>query len=680
MGLITSLLGEQRAHPSQNINWAKYFGLPSPTAAGVHVDHQNSLEQSTVFACIRVLSETEAMLPLILYQRRPERGKDRATGHRLYNILRHLPNPEMTAIEFRGALTGHVASWGNAFAEIEFSNGGWVMGLWPLRPDRMKVVRRDGKLWYIYKMPAGSSAPYVELPAYRVMHLRGLGFDGVVGYDPISLARQSIGLAMGTEEFGARFFSNGAQTGTVYEHPAKLSDTAYDRLAKSIEKRHQGLENAHRIMILEEGMRANQVGIPPENAQFLETRKFQVPEIARFWRMPLHKIGYLENATFSNIEHQAIEFVTDTLQPWLVRWEQAIYRDLLTPAERQVYFAEHLTAALLRGDTLSRYQAYQLARQGGWLNANEIRDMENMNPYEGGDVYLVPLNMVSADQVGEPSPDDPDLPQGNQGDRAGGSWEQRGMGSQAIEQRARSVARGRQQLANSFRRVIGDVAERVIRREANDVRRAVNKYLRQRSAPEFTQWLNEFYNEHRGFWQRQVLPVLLSYADQIGVAVADELDGDPAGADAIRAFIDAFVEALAGRNVGQSQGIIQTLLERALQDGEDPADRIEEQIDRWQESRAEQIARKEGVFAGNAFAKAFYVLAGVTALRWVATGDSCPYCRHLDGKVVGIQKFFLSAGTSFEPDGADRPLKPGSNIGHPPVHDGCDCNVVAELS
>lgn len=673
MGLITSLLGEQRAHPSQNINWAKFLGLPIPTAAGVHVDHQNSLEQSTVFACIRVISETEAMLPLILYQRRPERGKDRATDHRLYNILRHLPNPEMTAIEFRGALTGHVASWGNAFAEIEFSNGGWVMGLWPLRPDKMRVIRRDGKLWYVYRMPAGSSAPYVELPAYRVMHLRGLGFDGVVGYDPISLARQSIGLAMGTEEFGARFFSNGAQTGTVYEHPAKLSDTAYDRLAKSIEKRHQGLENAHRIMILEEGMKANQVGIPPENAQFLETRKFQVPEIARFWRMPLHKIGYLENATFSNIEHQAIEFVTDTMQPWLVRWEQAIYRDLLTPAERQAYFAEHLTAALLRGDTLSRFNAYHVARQDGWLSANEIRDMENMNPYEGGDVYLVPLNMTPSDQVGQAPPESP------QGNRAGGSWEQRGMGSLAIEQRARSVARSRQQLANSFRRVVNDVAERVIRREVNDVRRAVNKYLRQRSAGEFTQWLNDFYEEHRDFWQRQILPTLLNYADQIGVAVADELDGDPAGAEDIRAFIDAFVAALAGRNVGQSQGIIQTILERATEDGEDPAGRIEEQLDRWAENRAEQVARKESVFAGNAFAKAFYVLAGVTALRWVATGDSCPYCRHLDGKVVGIQKFFLGAGTSFEPDGADRPLKPGSNIGHPPVHDGCDCSVVAEL-
>lgn len=675
MGLITSLL-EQRAHPSQNINWAKFLGGLAPTAAGVHVDHQNSLEQSTVFACNRVISETLAMLPLILYQRRPERGKDRATGHRLYSILRFLANPEMTAFELREVLTSHLVLWGNAFAEIEYDNGGRVMALWPLRPDRMKVIRRDGKLWYIYRMPAGSPKPYVELPAYRVMHIRGLGFDGVVGYDPIALARQSIGLAKGTEEFGARFFSNGAQTGTVYEHPAKLSDTAYDRLAKSIEKRHQGLENAHRIMILEEGMKANQVGIPPENAQFLETRKFQVPEIARFWRMPLHKIGYLENASFSNIEHQGIEFVTDTIQPYQVRWEQAIYRDLLTLAERKILYAEFLTDALMRGDTVSRYNAYHVARQDGWMSANDIRERENMNPIEGGDVYLVPLNMVPADQVGETQPADPNLPQGNRGV---GNWEQRGLGSQAIEQRARSAARSRQQLANSFRRVIGDVAERVIRREVNDVRRAVNKYLRQRSAPEFTQWLNDFYNEHREFWQRQILPVLLSYADQIGVAVADELDGDPAGADAIRAFIDAFVEALAGRNVGQSQGIIQTLLERALQDGEDPADRIEEQIDRWQESRAEQVARKESVFAGNAFAKAFYILAGVTALRWVATGDSCPYCRHLDGKVVGIQKFFLSAGTSFEPDGADRPLKPGSNIGHPPVHDGCDCNVVAEL-
>ncbi|MCB0190632.1 MAG: phage portal protein [Anaerolineae bacterium] len=680
MGLITSLLGEQRAHPSQNINWAKYLGLPSPTAAGVHVDHQTSLQQSTVFACNRVISETLAMLPLILYQRRPERGKDRAINHRLFNILRHLPNPEMTAIEFRDALTGHLVSWGNAFAEIEYANGGWVMGLWPLRPDRMRVIRRDGKLWYVYRMPSGSPTPFVELPEYRVMHVRGLSFDGVVGYDPISLARQSIGLAKGTEEFGARFFSNGAQTGTVYEHPAKLSDLAYDRLSKSIEKRHQGLENAHRIMILEEGMKANQVGIPPENAQFLETRKFQVPEIARFWRMPLHKIGYLENATFSNIEHQAIEFVTDTLQPWLVRWEQAIYRDLLTPAERQVYFAEHLTAALLRGDTLSRYQAYQLARQGGWLNANEIRDMENMNPYEGGDVYLVPLNMVSADQVGEPSPDDPDLPQGNQGDRAGGSWEQRGLGNQTIERRARSVAGGRQRLANSFRRVFVDVAGRVIRREVNDIRRAIKKHLEKRSEQDFMLWLEVFYEEHQEFWERQFRPVLLNYADQVGVSVAEELgEADPLLSEDIAYYLDAFVTRLSIRETQSSFGELKRLYKKALEEGIDLAPILEKRLDEWAEKKANTVAVREAYRSLNAFAQTFYKQYRVDKIRWVAVGSSCPYCKAMDGRVIDVEAVFLDSDTDFKPEGADRPLRVNTKRTHPPLHNGCDCTIVAEV-
>jgi HK97 family phage portal protein len=668
VGILASLL-EQRTHPGQNIDWAGWLGLKE-TPAGVHVNQQNSLQQAAVFACVRVLSETAAMLPLILYKRLP-RGKDRAVDHSLYPILRYLPNPEMTSMELRETGMGHLGLWGNTFFEKDITNGGWIKALWPLRPDKMKVIRRGGRLIYVYQMPAGAEFPYAELPFERIMHIRGLGFDGVVGYDPIGLMRNSIGLAMAAEEFGARLFGNGTQLGVTYEHPGKLSEEAYGRLQKSIEKRHTGLTNAHRLMILEEGMKASQVGIPPENAQFLETRKFQVVDIARFYRMQLHKIGSLENATFSNIEHQSIEFVTDTMQPWLTRWEQAIYRDLLTPAERTEYFAEHLLDALLRGDTTSRYTAYNIGRNGGWLSANDIREKENMNPVDGGDVYLVPLNMVPADQVGGDSPAGGD----DTGTRGDGDRETRALDR---ETRAKNIGKGRQRLAKAYERVIRDAVQRVVKREIADVRRAVDKYLSKRDAFQFSTWLKQFYEEHRDFWKRQILPVLLSYADQVGADVGTELGEDAHSSDDIRQFIDQYVAALAAREVGSSQGQLQALLNVALLEGENPGEMLTARLDEWEEKRVDKVTGREKNMALNAFVVAFYVLSGVVKKRWLTLGDSCPYCRNLDGTVVGVEEFFLGKDTDYQPDGADRPLNVRFNMGHGPAHGGCDCTVVAE--
>lgn len=668
MGILTQAF-ERRSHPSNPGDWLLALGLRE-TAAGVEVTTEGALKYSGVFACVRVLAETVASLPLVLYQRL-DRGKARATGHPLYPILHDLPNPEMTSFELRETLMTHLGLWGNGFAEIEFDNAGRVRGLWPLRPDKMKVVRSRGRLRYVYRMPAGLATPYVELPFERVMHVRGLSSDGVVGYSPIDLAREAIALGLGTEEFGARFFGNGAQTGTVYEHPGKLSEQAYERLKKSIERRHQGLERAHRIAILEEGMKANQVGVPPENAQFLETRKYQIRDVARWYRMPPHKIGDLEQATFSNIEHQAIEFVTDTVQPWLTRIEQAVYRDLLTASERSELFAEHLVEALLRGDIQSRYQAYAQGRMNGWLSANDIREKENMNPVDGGDVYLVPLNMIPADQmVG-------DQGSGNQ-DSGTRGLETRDQGS--IEKRARvqNLVTARRRIQRSYERLIREAVDRVMRREIADVRRALGKYLGKRDEFQFSAWLKQFYEEHKEFWQRQMLPVLLSYADQVGISVADELGGEPQTAEDIRSFIDEYAAALATRQAGSSQLQLQALLDEALQAGEDPEPALQTRLDEWEEKRSGKITRGEVISALGAFSVAYYVLAGVSRKIWVTIGDTCPYCAALNGRVVGIEKFFLEKNTDFSPEGSETPLSVRYNVGHAPAHGGCDCMVMAE--
>jgi len=679
---------EQRVHPGQvDEGWMESVGVAAKSAAGVNVTPHSSLQNTAVFACVRLLAESVGSLPLILYKRLADGGKARATERPLYGLLHDLPNPEMTSIQLRETLQGHLGLWGNAYCEIEYAQGGYVRGLWPLRPDKVQVRRVKGELVYVVSMPQG---PDQALAFENVMHIPGFGYDGVVGYSPITLARQAIGLAMATEEYGSRFFGNGARPGGVLKHPLKLSEEAYSRLSKSWDRRHQGLENSQRVAILEEGMDYAAIGIPPEDAQFLETRKFQVNEIARLYRIPPHMIGDLDRATFSNIEHQGIEFVVHTLQPWLVRWEQAIYRDLLSQAERKTYFAEHLVTALLRGDTKSRYEAYAVGRQNGWLSANDVRELENMNPVDGGDVYLVPLNMVPAGDVGSSPPNPPEG--GDSTDARNHPSPQpsplQGRGSQvltpgqSVEARARDFGRSRLRLAKSYEKVMRDPIGRVVRREVNDVRRAARKYLGKRDAVQFGQWLEDFYRDHREFWVDQVMPILLNFADQVGANVGDELDLAAMDGDEIQEFIEQYAEKMAARESQSSLLQLKALLDEAIVAGEDPLDLVDTRLEEWSEKRPGKLSREESRSGVNAISIAFYGLAAVTTgytikMMWVANGDSCPYCSSLDGKIVGIEEVFVEKGQEFQPDGAERPLSRRVNISHGPLHTGCDCGVVA---
>lgn len=372
-----------------------------PSLSGVTVNETTALNNTAVFACVRILAETVASLPVITYKKLSNGGKERATKHPLYKILHDEPNTEMSAFTFYETLMGHLVTWGNAYAEIEWDDMGRVTGLWPLSPSQTWIERAaDGAIWYHTIRPRTNEL--VTLPAWRVLHVPGLGFDGIQGYSVIKMNREAIGLAIATEKYGASFFGNGARPGGVLEHPGKLSQEAQDRLRGSWNEMHQGLEKQHRVAILEEGLAYKQIGLPPEDSQFLETRKFQVTEIARMFRVPPHMLADLERATFSNIEHQSIEFVVHTIRPWLVRWEQEIRRKLLSQLEKRSFFVEFLVDGLLRGDIKSRSEALQIQRQNGIINADEWREIENMNPQEGeqGKKYLVNSAMIAVDQIG----------------------------------------------------------------------------------------------------------------------------------------------------------------------------------------------------------------------------------------------------------------------------------------
>jgi len=362
------------------------------TTSGKTVNEKTAMQTTAVYACVRILSETIASLPLHIY-RHSENGKEKALQHRLYRLLHDEPNSEMTSFVFRETLMSHLLLWGNAYAQIIRDGRGNVVSLYPLLPDRMTVDRTSmGDLFYEYHKESGS----VILRKEEVLHIPGLGFDGLVGYSPIAMAKNAIGMAIATEEFGARFFSNGASPGGVLEHPGVVKDPK--RIRDSWNEVYQGSANAHRIAVLEEGMKFQPISIPPEQAQFIATRKYQLNEIARIFRIPPHMIGDLEKSSFSNIEQQSLEYVKYTLDPWVVRWEMSLQRALLTEKEKQEYFIKFNVDGLLRGDYQSRMNGYATGRQNGWLCANDIRELEDLNriPEDlGGDLYLVNGNMMT---------------------------------------------------------------------------------------------------------------------------------------------------------------------------------------------------------------------------------------------------------------------------------------------
>ena len=405
MGIFSGLF-KSRDKPQNRTTGSAYSFFFGNSSAGKRVNERSAMQMTAVYSCVRILAEAVAGLPLHLYRYKEDGGKEKAIDHPLYLLLHDEPNPEMSSFVFRETLMTHLLLWGNAYAQIIRNGKGEVIALYPLMPDRMTVDRdRDGKLYYEYTVST-DDAPTVKGTVVRlkpsdVLHIPGLGFDGLVGYSPIAMAKNAIGMAIACEEYGAKFFANGAAPGGVLEHPGTIKDP--QRVRESWQSTFGGSGNANKIAVLEEGMKYTPIGISPEQAQFLETRKFQINEIARIFRVPPHMVGDLEKSSFSNIEQQSLEFVKYTLEPWLVRWEQSIQRTLFSPEEKKRYFAKFNVEGLLRGDYASRMSGYATARQNGWMSANDIRELENMDriPAEdGGDLYLINGNMLPLGNAG----------------------------------------------------------------------------------------------------------------------------------------------------------------------------------------------------------------------------------------------------------------------------------------
>ncbi len=388
--------GQARDKPVDKAADAGYSFLFGRTTSGKPVNERTAMQTTAVYACVRILAEAVASLPLHVYEYQDDGGKKLVYDHPLYYLLHDEPNPEMTSFVFRETLMSHLLIWGNAYAQIIRDGAGRVLGLYPLLPDKMEVQRDDkGNIYYVYSRNSDENPMFkeygnIKLKAEDVLHIPGLGFDGLIGYSPIAMAKNAVGMTLACEEYGASFFANGANPGGVLEHPGVLKDPS--KVRESWNSVYRGVSNAHKIAVLEEGMKYQQIGIPPEEAQFLETRKFQINEIARLYRIPPHMVGDLDKSSFSNIEQQSLEFVKYTLDPWVIRWEQSLQRSLLLPGEKGKYFIKLNVDGLLRGDYQSRMNGYAVGRQNGWFSANDIREMEDMNPIpdeEGGNLYLI---------------------------------------------------------------------------------------------------------------------------------------------------------------------------------------------------------------------------------------------------------------------------------------------------
>lgn len=716
MGVLDRLRRSSPENPKTSLSnpstWLYDALGAAPSRAGVSVSPKNALTLAPVYACVRLISEELASLPLLLYQN-SGKGRERAQANPLYALLHDAPNPEMTSFIFRELLQSHLLLWGNAYAEIERDNANRVRALWPLLPDKVEPLYTGygtaRQKIYRVRIKEAAGERDVYLPASSVLHIKGLGFDGLKGYSPIGqLAKETVGLGLAQEGFASSLFANGARPSAIVTVPTELDKDAQERLRLGLDGLMSGLSNANRMAILEEGMKWEKISINPEEAQFLESRRFQVEQIARIFRVPPHMIQDLSHATFSNIEHQNIHFYTNTLRPWLIRWEQELNVSILSAEDRGKLYFEFLLAGALRGDAKTRAEVQNIYRNMGVLSANEIREQENLNPIEGpeGDYYLLPLNMVPASQLlasldtAEELPDP--IPQGEPGagQRSGlerapsaDSGDSRGSVSPSRETgtletglsgglsassptvRQLRSAKARQTTQANYLRLFEQASGRVVRQEV----KAAKRMLAQASnLGDFLRDLEKFYESFPEVIKREFLPILYTFAHSLKEHIREETDFKGDIDPQLDVFIHKYAEGIAKRHVANSRGQIESLARKDVTPDVSPEQDIDERLDEWEEKRGGKLAHSESVRSGGAIAKAIYGAIGITAIRWSTAGKNCPLCDELEGKTVGINSYFLDKGASINDprEGAER-FTTDHSIGHPPLHQGCDCVITS---
>ncbi|HEV1992486.1 MAG TPA: phage portal protein [Candidatus Dormibacteraeota bacterium] len=627
---------ELRSNLSEPDRWLVEYAGGHPTASGQTMTERTAMQLSAVWCAVGLISGSMSTSPAQLFEKLPNgAGRREADDHPLYPLLHDQPNDEMTASTFWKTLMGHILLWGNLYAEIERNGGGEVVALWPLRPDRTfprRMIGPDGKgtgkLIYVARSSAG---PEVILRPDQVVHVMGYSYDGLRGLSPVALHRESMGLSMAAADYGARFFANDATPGLALKHPAKMKPESSKRLKESWEEAHRGGDQAHRVAILEEGMSIEKIGMSNEDAQYLATRIFQLSEISRMYHVPLHKLGDLTHATFSNIEDQEIEYVKAAVLPWAEAIEQEVFRKLIKPTmpEGKTFYSEFNLEGAMRGDPESRAKYYDVMWKDGFFNADDVLQMENKNPLPDGQgkKYFIPVTQQLLDRAinppeppptGNTGPDGSPLPKGTPKNPPPPTGDPK-----AKRKHAQELAERRRQVAHAFIPLLGSVGERLSRKE-------IAALARQGSDAD------NFFRDHAEYVRAALLPILTCVEESI--ATLCRAEGHMAAPEEREKFLASYVENYAHRYAKEA------LVQHIARLG-GPGD--------WANGIADR-AHEEAMRASNAFALNIYKTAGAKTLAWILPDTGCT------SECASIAARFHDTSRS-----------------HPPSGPRCECQIVA---
>lgn len=698
--MIFPKLQEVRSTLANPAKWlVEWVNGGSESKAGIKVNRDSAMTVSAFFDGVRIIANAVSTMPLILYKRNADGSRDRATNHPMYKIAHSQafiqPDRRMSASRFRQTLQGHLVTHGNAYAQVDMAGSGQVKGLYPLHPDRITIETKGGKLEYRYRLNSGPDKVFAD---WELWHLPGIGYDGIKGYSLLTLAREGIGLSLAMEEYGSRFFSNGARPSGIIKYPGKLDDVTRNLYKKDLKEKHGELGKSHELLFLENGFEYQQLSITPEDSQFLESRKFDVVEIARWLNLPPYMLKHTDAERITNVEHRGIELIEYSFLPWLVLWEDEMSLMFLNEREREEYYFEFMVQGLLRADAKSRNESYEIQRRNGIISANDWRRMENMNPIPGaeGDQLLIPVNMMPADKAGD-----------FYGGKTAGQdnkarSENRGMitplrqlpvspllggnDRNAVPVEQRAVARNR--LSARFYGLFKDAAGKVVWRERREIEDLMKKHITradntgtEHRAPtknqisQFEAALENLYATFGDYVARNFGPVIDSYAGAIYDASADEAGGDETSEEEKQKWTDGYKNITVARYIDNSFGELKSIIRDTNKD--DLADAITTRLDEWDEKLPDKVAERETVDGRSAFAELIFLAAGFD-LIWRAQGSSCPYCMQLDGKRVGRVGSFVNAGDEIDPgDDEHPPMTVYETKRHPQLHRGCDCIIVA---
>lgn len=642
------------------------------SSAGVHVSESTGFRQATVFACVNILSRDAAGLPRKLYERKANGGRAEVTQHPVSEWLKR-PNPLMTPFQYHQLAFVAQLTAGNTYSQVLRGTLGQIETWW-LNPHLVEVDVRGRRRTFRVRQADGSKR---ALEDEEVLHSFGISGNGHVGISPIRHCMEAVGHAIAVGEYGGAYFKNPTPK-IILKHPSDFSTPeARDEFVKRWSEKFGGKKGLATVAVLPNGMEVGQVvKIPNDEAQFIETSKWSKEAIAQIYGMPMHRLQALDKATFSNIEHQAREYVEYSLMPWITAYEQAMERRLLTKEESDRFSIRHSVDGLLRGDFQTRQEGLARGINFGFLTVNEARALENRPAVEGGDTPLVPLNLGSiATATAEPA-DEPPPADENSDERQIERNIQAGIGE--IETRAAAARRGlarkyQPRLRRAFAKVLAADIEAVTALTAEHLRSADEK----RSTLSLLGAIDEYYQARKGAAVEELRPGMLALALEQARAAASEIEADLDEAR-IERLIDGYLVNAGEHWARSSSAQLAEVVLEAAKAGADEAEAIEARLDEWERGnqgrpRAEQQADRDSVELSNAAAAAVFTAAGF-ALVWVTFGKNCPYCDELRGKRIRQGESFLGPGM-FQPAGAALPLKIRGIKRHPPAHKGCDCFI-----